>query len=447
MSKARNDLDRMSEEFLRNLDKMTEKPKKNNDLKGFEENVFLKKYKRREFLNNIEGKQTLENVIEFKIKENNIRSTDELAYLIYETIDILYSEICEDKSFFINYINKKILIYINQNSKQIVEEETGEYINLQKRGCLEKHSRYRIVKNMILPVMKVDTNRKSIEYIDQQKKYDRELKSFIKNRGDSNINKLTLTPNILVYMYLCWKRKKSIYNKTYKEILKGNWRKYEFHNLINFYCQLNEFIGNNREYTEYLVLGYEILENIYKGYRINLIIKELESKDINIDDDIIKSKLELYLGILLLINDIDLCEDKIKKFFEYYLSENDNSMEKLVYTAMRYSISVYPKIDKLIEKSVSQIKDIKIKNNDYCNINKYVELFKDKNYNSKKYQDVFKGLEISTEFLYNQNITEKIYDKAKLINRNVKAKDIFTSKGGILYLLLGGYLEYRQYEK
>lgn len=411
--------------------------------KGLDELIFEREIKKKEFLKGI-GSNRIKDIIKFKIKERKIKSTEELSYLIYDIIDILVSPIDNDKDYFIRYINRKIIVHINQSSKGIKRDENGSYINLQKKGKLEKHKRYGIIKNIVLPIMEVDTSKRTICYLDQQKKFEREFKSFIINRGDSSENELTISPKILIYLYLCNKRKNKKYNELYKEILKENYGNYEFRDLINFYNELNDFIRNDVEYSEYLTVGYEILENKYRGYRIGLIIKEFEEKPIKIKNEVTMYKLELYLGILLLLRDIELSEYKIRKVIEYYINGEDNKIESVVYDAIRYSSRVYGKIDYLINEAVSQMSNINIQKINYYDVNKYEKLFEsfvDKNLKNKKYEYIFSALNISMEFLCNQAIS---YKKIRQINKNITSENIFTPNSGILYLLLGGYLEYRE---
>ena len=115
---------------IKDIDKTIAKG--NLERKTLEEVLNPRKIKRDKFLEGINKGESLKNIIKFKIKERNIKSTKELAYLIYEIVDTLISPISNDKDFFINYINKNIIIAINQNSKGIRKNKNKGYDNLQE---------------------------------------------------------------------------------------------------------------------------------------------------------------------------------------------------------------------------------------------------------------------------------------------------------------------------
>lgn len=410
-----------------------------------------------EYIKGYENEEYLEDVLLKKIEDKNIKDTYNLAKEIYDYINNCVYDVNEDKDILIDYINSKIIIMENQLSKNIFLNEENRVENKAKKGKLEKYKRSKVINNMIIPYLELD---KSIDIIEIQEQNECSLRNYIRNKG-ALINKLTLSPYILTFFILCEKRKYSKFGtKLNRNIIKNNWDEYSLIDLFSFYNELYNFIIKTEQKLdediteleacmEYLNIGYNLFESKFKGDRYLFILENLNKYKINLD-----YKLNLYLGIALMIDDIDLSKKEIERIIKYSYLKQDDKTEKIVYKILAYNKFVYKNIDIVIEEIIEKttfkiINDKKEIFEIESFINRYkllIESYKTLNNEdilNEFSDDVFHKLKLCNDFLVNEGILDYINEeKAKNINSKLKAEKIFVRDSGILYLILGGYIQY-----
>lgn len=410
-----------------------------------------------EYIKGYEEEKYLQDVLFRKIEDKKIKDTYNLSKEIYDYIDNCVYDIYEDKDILIDYINSKIIIMENQLSKNIFTNKEGRRENKAKKGRLEKYKRSRAIENMIIPYLELN---KEVDIIEIQEQNECSFRNYIRNKGKF-INELTLAPHILTFFVLCEKRKYSkLGTKLNRSIIKNNWNEYSILDLFIFYNELYKFILKSEQklyddkkeldtYIEYFDIGYNLFEDQFKGDRYLFILENLNKYKINLD-----YKLNLYLGIALMIDDIELSKKEIKRIMEYSYLKQDDKVEEIVYKILAYNKFVYINIEGIIEELICK-RSFEVINNKKgtSEINSFTKRYHSliESYDSLNRifilteisDEVFYKLKLCDDFLSNEGVLEYINEeKAKDINSKLNAKKIFVKDSGILYLILGGFIQY-----
>lgn len=412
-----------------------------------------------EYIKGYEEEKYLEDVLLKKIGDKEIKDTYNLAKEICEYIDKCVYSVNEDKDILIDYINSKIIIAQNRASKNIFTNKENKRENKAKKGKLENYKRSKVVKHMIIPFLESNElfaksgANKDDNMIQIQERNECSLRNYIRNNGEL-INSLTLAPHILAFFLLCEKRKYSRFgNELNRRIIKNNGDEYSLLDLFAFYNELYNFIvasedifKNNKikldDYIEYFGIGYDLFEDYFKGDRYLLILETLSKYKM-----LLNYKLVLYLGIVLMIDDIELSKKEIRRVIEYSYFEEDDEVEKIIYKILAYNKFVYTNIDKVIEIIIDK-KMFKVVNNknDIMGIKLFIDRYNllDKTDSLIELaDDIFYDMKLCDDFLTYEGVLDYINEeKAKGVNSKISAEKIFTSNSGILYLILGGFIQY-----
>lgn len=400
-----------------------------------------------------------EDILLKKIEDKKIKDTYNLAKEIFEYIDKCAYPVNEDKDILIDYINSKIIVIENQVSKNIFINKDNKVENKAKKGGLENYKRSKVVKHMIIPFLESDELftksevNKDADMIEIQERNECSLRNYIRNNR-MLINNLTLAPHILVFFLLCEKRKYSkLGNELNRRIVKNNGDDYSLLDLFTFYNELYKFIMDSEEifknnkiklddYIEYFGIGYDLFEDYFKGDRYLLILETLSKYKMSLN-----YKLVLYLGIVLMIDDIELSKKEIRRIIEYSYLEKDDEVEEIVYKILAYNKFVYPNIDDVIKISITKGMFKVVNNkNDIIGIKSFVDRYNllDKtDILTERADEVFYKMKLCDDFLTSEGVLDYINEeKAKGVNSKISAEKIFTSNSGILYLILGGFIQY-----
>lgn len=419
-----------------------------------------------EYIKGYEEEKYLGDVLLKKIEDKEIKDTYNLAKEICEYIDKCVYSVNEDKDILIDYINSKIIIAQNRASKNIFINKENKRENKAKKGKLEKYKRSKVVEHMIIPFFELDElfdkpeTKKEVAMIEIQERNECSFRNYIRNNG-IRINNLTLAPHILAFFILCEKRKYSrLGNELNRKIVKNNGDNYSLLDLFTFYNELYEFILISEEnlkkgeinlddYTEYLGIGYDLFEDYFKGDRYLLILEILSKRKI-----LLNYKLGLYLGIALMIDDIELSKKEIRRIIEYSYLKEDDKIEEIVYKILAYNKFVYTNIDDVIKMLITKREfEVVNKKKDIIGIDSFIYRYNSltKEYNSLNKIDiltqladeVFYKMKLCDDFLTNEGVLDYVNEeKAKGINSKISAEKIFTKNSGILYLILGGFIQY-----
>ncbi|MDC0802634.1 hypothetical protein POG14_10600 [Clostridium paraputrificum] len=433
--------------------------KKREGYSKISEDLFNILYKRElEYKKGYEHFESLEEILENKIIDDNMKTTYDVAKEIYKLIDSCVIPIGkEDKRYIIEYINIKLIIMKNQASKNFILDSRNKILNKSKKGVLEKYSRYKVIQYMIIPRMDEEIEFDNEErmytgsYIDKQKHYQCSFRNYLKYKESDYINELTLVPNILSYIHLCEKRKyRNINKEAYRNIIK-NRGEFNLNDLINFYDDLDEFINStNKEllnkgielddYNRYQYIGYLLFENEFKLNRYLLVIELVNEYNITID-----YKVSLYLGIILSIENVRMSEHKIREIVKCIVNRDDDRCEEIINELLAFKEITNNSIRKYILHIAYKLKDIEV---EYKGISKYYSdnlkrRKRIKNYDKEKLEYIFNNVRIAENFLENDFILEYIRsDRLHTINSKFGYRSVFSGKSSILYLILGAFIQY-----